>query len=665
MTRTFNENLEAVRKIAPQKTEVDDSSEMYIQVEKLLKTQNKEKYDEDDVKKLTEKLKKMKYTPQQISEILNRTGKLERLANVEDKDDQSEMPIPGLPLDSELKKHAHELQRIQSIVKQHRKENLLVLTEQSSYPVETPAKVKYEDFINEVLSGQSIMDINTLEKNLTKTTVKKFAKSDIEDIKKQRTEIIARRSESAFLDDFFETNKSIAEKLEQDRVLSGEDFLKGEPTEYELLEPVANRESASPLKELNHKRALDFAKKYNMSTEMSMRMFREDYFKKKEMEEDNAQRDLAMQRLKRRREIKKLIEFMKKNDFEEKDYDNPDQNFVSTKDQSKNSMIKMLGIESLANQINESQQAAETENPLKLKEKVEESREPAQLTVPNELEDEAEDPDFPQEFKNLDLSNAETTNNNVATGSENDEKKETVKQQKPEKIKMYDQYRLHTLQNLTRYLTEFFFSQTAKVQTWSKGHFLKFDEIFIGESVRNVYIFWEFMDLTKANISTQKELKEEIEKITASLNKYSSVLGGHICRDLGFRRAPTIKFAKSVAEENLNKLVQGLDTKISKEAEEDLMKNNPAQYEHLKKTGKLQEHLGIKAMEMKNKIIGNLDVHVSNRPMLNELAKQVTGKTKEKGPKKRERNNRNPDGSRKKYVREDRSEKLWRDVMQQ
>jgi len=152
ITKGVKETIEAVQKLQPKK-EVDyETPEMYIQVERLLKTHSGENYDEKDVKELTQKLMSMNYSPKQISEILNRTGKLEKLTNATKSTAEAEMFGFSAEMDSEIKKQALELDRIQSIVKRHNKERLPVLAEQSSYPAETPAKVKYEDFINEILS---------------------------------------------------------------------------------------------------------------------------------------------------------------------------------------------------------------------------------------------------------------------------------------------------------------------------------------------------------------------------------------------------------------------------------------------------------------------------------------------------------------------------------
>ena len=189
----------------------------------------------------------------------------------------------------------------------------------STYPPNTSVKIKYDDFLKEFVSGQSLIDSTSLQKILNKNLAKKFGSQDLEEIKKKRQEMLEKRGEKGLMDQYFKNNEKDIRKVFEDSETQTGTIKDTKSKNYEIEREFGQQDvGVTPFRDLNNKYAMDLSEEFGMSFEDAKNHVKKEYFFKKKDEEENARFELNKKKWEKKKEIKKLVEYVKKNDLEEK-----------------------------------------------------------------------------------------------------------------------------------------------------------------------------------------------------------------------------------------------------------------------------------------------------------------------------------------------------------
>ncbi|KRX01036.1 hypothetical protein PPERSA_09642 [Pseudocohnilembus persalinus] len=226
----------------------------------------------------------------------------------------------------------------------------------------------------------------------------------------------------------------------------------------------------------------------------------------------------------------------------------------------------------------------------------------------------------------------------------------------------FDFHKIRTENNVSDYITQYFGSDKAYISSLFYGQQVVMEDVYMNDGLTVVYIFWNFSILSADKTKVNQQLSQEqykkqqafIPKIQAKLDKHANFLSGKLCKNLGFKYGPQIRFYKSEITTKENESRQELQKTLP-----DVIKKVLLEDLQLKKISKkdydyILDRYTDRAMEQLQGEIGNLQ----------QLYKI---KSKKRGNKKIEydengkiiRNNRNPDGSRKKYKKTNKAKNFW------
>jgi hypothetical protein len=189
-----------------------------------------------------------------------------------------------------------------------------------------------------------------------------------------------------------------------------------------------------------------------------------------------------------------------------------------------------------------------------------------------------------------------------------------------------------------------------------------FNEIKIlysfSKTIYTVSVFWVFEN-------KEGESEKTTNYINDQLNKHSGAISGQMCRDLELRRGPKIRFYPSQTGPQLQEMREGMATEVPEMLREEQLKKWRLTEEKVQKNPAIKKALEHRVGLHQVEIQEGMEMAISNKTWLKDAGRayEAVQSKPQAQPKERFRDNRNPDGSRKKYKKKHRADVLWQDIM--
>ena len=441
-TRIYNfaRKVKKIRKdIIPLKNSEKSEKDDYINPE-LLNLKKPEK-------KISEKIKsyiKLGYSQTDIINLISKDPKKE-ITNFEKLQNLSTASkvLKNKDLPINLKSELEKYKKAEEIIKNYEQNHDMVTKLQT-----TPEKIKYNEMINEIIEGKSIIDDNTLQKSL-EPLLKKFKKEDIIEIEKERRDLLENRGEMEELKNLYEKKTNLQKKSKLEESITFDQMLEEDEEDNLTLtqEQLDLERELNEYKDWNEKLSKDqidarvdfFVKKHGMDKNEAKHMLKEEFFMRKKIEKDDLIFERRQEKRERNKKMKKLSDKMLRNNLEIMDYEND-------KEYRGKEIVQTGVLNPKAYFEKESFQ-----NSKKL------------------LENKKLMPDKKHDFFTI--------------------------------------HRLQTVRNFFNYLKDFFSPLNQQGLSWTYGIQINIEDVYLSKNAHFIYVFWDF-NLEKDSL--QKELKFEI-----------------------------------------------------------------------------------------------------------------------------------------------------------
>lgn len=390
---------------------------------------------EESIMEKMQKYKELGYKPNQILDIMNKKNEKEEEHSLESQLNTLFEFNKQLTeeKDFNFKNEAKEIENISKIV--NRRSNLED-PRKGHVEQKKPQKVAYDQLLDEIVDGSTLMNNKGIKENFNKSIAKKFTKEELELAQEERKEILKERGEtSTFLKIFEDKNRNkiteLDKKLEEDRrahfdsvVMKDEDYL-------DLNEEFLYQSdlSKAQLKRIADIRAKVYADMLEVDEHDMKHEMRKEFFELKEKEEKDKEFEMRAKKRLKRKEIKLMYERLQKNDFE-------------VKEMEEENIMKVL-TDGYTEQDAEEDEEKRNQAMEDFKEKL--SRQLLGLT----------DKDL--------------------------------------QLKTFDYVKIRSGRNYERCLNNYFNIGSNKGEKWTLGHNIVFEETFVNANMHFVFAFWDFV----------------------------------------------------------------------------------------------------------------------------------------------------------------------------
>lgn len=497
---------------------------------------------------------------------------------------------------------------------------------------EVERNLKYRHFVTDFIAGQTLIDPEDIAKKMTPSTARKFTKKDLAQIEQARTEMIERRAELLTIKDPLPGIK-LKHELEEDVMESVEDDEDKDETVDYLDIPGAKAVSAEDIKRKSERDIDLFGQKLGLQDWETKSFKKEIHFANRNDELTNKSRIINDMHRKKTREIKDSLKLMRKNSLVEKDYEN-DEEYHSSRTEKRIDILKA------------------------------DSRDGKQT-----------------EFEDLFKTTA------------------------PEKQSHYDIYQLRTCKNIEHAIVRFIMERNYLFHSWTFGHEILLEEVLLHKNNKTVKVFWTLVEKNFSQPKKERLIKEEdptllpsllqkdIQKMSKNevdlskqehylpqsqlsyllvqkpanrkpneteinqrLNDNAHIIAKYIRDTLGLRKAPNLTFDVSKISQMMHDVCEDYKRRLPLMCVMELEKDGMAEDEAWERVR--DPSFKPKAKQLVEEFKANIEPYLTNATIVGQIKKERREDEKELV---KERNNRNPDGSRKKYVRvkKDKAKAFW------
>lgn len=242
-----------------------------------------------------------------------------------------------------------------------------------------------------------------------------------------------------------------------------------------------------------------------------------------------------------------------------------------------------------------------------------------------------------------------------ATGMDYDPEKDTYS------VKKFKLYRLQSEIRLREYIEYHFYGHNDYLMNVLKGNMISIEKVILNDGISVMDIFWSY-DGSATHQSMQVKTGLSLEEMSLRLNLYAKKkVEFMMMREMGLKKPIELRFSPSRKREMTNSMEDGFKeevVEIAKEALADKLIKKGIDPDKLT-SAMIQKSI----VQLEGKFMDAVEDRIDYASM---KLKYISDKEKkeQKGPKftkdgKRIRDNRNPDGTKKKFVRNVSVKKFW------
>ncbi|EAR87396.1 hypothetical protein TTHERM_00059090 (macronuclear) [Tetrahymena thermophila SB210] len=255
----------------------------------------------------------------------------------------------------------------------------------------------------------------------------------------------------------------------------------------------------------------------------------------------------------------------------------------------------------------------------------------------------------------------------------------------------WDIHKKRSMKQLSQYIRGQLTGNKGNLESVTLFKPIQVDKISCNEAMTVIYVFWQLLQeensfdqavrqlsleqqalykyksmVNRIHTEKQLEYKQKMEeKINVRLNKFAKYFSGMICRDLGFKYGPEVRFAISTKEEKQAELKKEISDVIPEIMKKKLFeKFEKGEIDSKVHKGKLALDIDQAVIDLESKLEERMQsdqtliAQVKARQKL-QKDEQQKKLTKEQRKQIRNKNNKDEFGKKKKKKRENKQKKFW------
>jgi len=244
----------------------------------------------------------------------------------------------------------------------------------------------------------------------------------------------------------------------------------------------------------------------------------------------------------------------------------------------------------------------------------------------------------------LDIEDIKSLKDDVILGVENTQDSMNIKGGAS-----YEVHRLQTQKNVENYVNTLFNSSKQRIMVGvQKKVPIIITEVILNPAITVVNVFWSALDHEMQALDKKEKIVAVIQK---NLDQFAKYARGKMCRDLHFKYAMEMRFYYSEVSEVFDDVVENLEQTTPEIVEQRIQEeiesgkiNSDLDYETRKDI--IEDEVETMAMTFMQNFNHTKTLKSKKQDLYTEEGKKI-------------RNNRNEDGSRKKYKRENAGKAFW------
>lgn len=230
--------------------------------------------------------------------------------------------------------------------------------------------------------------------------------------------------------------------------------------------------------------------------------------------------------------------------------------------------------------------------------------------------------------------------------------------------KKFQRYRLQTEIRIHEYVEEYLSRPTDTLLTITKGQNIYLEKILLNEGISVVDVFWSY-DGNPATFKPEMNTDKALEDVSRKLTRYAQKkLEFEMMRDMSFKKKIEIRFSPSKSAQLVKQLEDGFKEQVVEIAKETLAEE--LQEEGLNPDKITPAMIERSVRRLENDFMDVMADRINYRTMrlkyLEDLKKKESKKPKFDKEGKRIRDNKNSDGTKKKYVKKKKAEDFWQSI---